>query len=168
MTLSLGQGIKPPDHAQYWWGQTTDPVHFPLLSSIPSRYEWHSAVTNDFHLSLWGLLNKIKVDFMEENESVMVIRDEWFTLGSILTHLKLAKARFRWVNIDPCVNHSSRAPMTDSLYHQDDNNSDGMRIIWWISNTRHPSTQYRHFGFPEKHQYWGFFLFGFVQFYENL
>ena len=35
------------------------------------------------------------VDFEEEIESVMGTRDGWFTLGSISTYLKLAKARFR-------------------------------------------------------------------------
>ena len=54
--------------------------------------------------------------FEEENESVMVTCDEWLTLGSMSTHLKLAKARFRWVDIDPRVSHSSRVSITDSLY----------------------------------------------------
>ena len=35
------------------------------------------------------------VDFEEEIESVMGTRDGWFTLGSMSTYLKLAKARFR-------------------------------------------------------------------------
>ena len=32
---------------------------------------------------------------MEEYESVMATRDEWFTLGFMLTHLKRTEAYFR-------------------------------------------------------------------------
>ena len=35
------------------------------------------------------------VDVEEEIESVMGTRDGWFTLGPMMTYLKLAKARFR-------------------------------------------------------------------------
>ena len=53
---------------------------------------------------------------MEENESVMGTCDQRFTLGSMLTNLKLVKARFKLVDIDPCVNRPSRVPLTASLY----------------------------------------------------
>ena len=39
--------------------------------------------------------NNITMDFMEEYESVMATRDEWFTLGFMLTHLKRTEAYFR-------------------------------------------------------------------------
>ena len=39
--------------------------------------------------------NNITMDFMEEYESVMATRDEWFTLGFMLTHLKRTEAHFR-------------------------------------------------------------------------
>ena len=72
-------------------------------------------MTDDFHLSLSELFKEIKVDFVEENESVMGTLDGRFTLGSMSTNLKLAKARFRLVDIDPRVNRPSQVPMTDSL-----------------------------------------------------
>ena len=39
--------------------------------------------------------NNITMDFMEEYESVMATRDEWFTLRFMLTHLKRTEAYFR-------------------------------------------------------------------------
>ena len=39
------------------------------------------------------------MDFMEEYECVMATRDEWFTLGFVLTHLKWTEAHFRLVSL---------------------------------------------------------------------
>ena len=39
--------------------------------------------------------NNMTMDFMEEYEFVMATRDQWFTLGFMLTHLKWTEAHFR-------------------------------------------------------------------------
>ena len=73
-------------------------------------------VTDDFHLSLSELYKGIKVDFVEENGSVMGTLGGRFALWSVSTSLKLAKACFRLVDIGPRVGRPSRVPVTDSLY----------------------------------------------------
>ena len=53
--------------------------------------------------------------FNRYSESVMGTRDGRFTRRSMSTHLKRSLTSFRWVDIDPIVNCSSRVPIKDSF-----------------------------------------------------
>ena len=70
------------------------------------------------------------VDVEEEIQHVMGTHDGWLTLGSMSTHLKLATARLRSVDIDPREIHPSGAPTTYSLYKSRITNLDLSRMYW--------------------------------------